>query len=82
MILHARLPESLAGVPAQHGELQRVLAQPLRPETSKPTSGDPEDRTGLLLALASGDRGLGGGGGAQVMLKAGRGGESPTSSRN
>lgn len=30
MVLHARLPESLAGVPARHSELQRVLAQCLR----------------------------------------------------
>lgn len=29
MVLHARLPESLAGIPARHGELQRVLAQRL-----------------------------------------------------
>lgn len=27
MILHTCLPEGLAGVPAGHGELQRVLAQ-------------------------------------------------------
>lgn len=27
MVLHTRLPEGLAGVPAEHGELQRVLAQ-------------------------------------------------------
>lgn len=27
MVLHTRLPESLAGIPARHGELQRVLAQ-------------------------------------------------------
>lgn len=67
MVLHARLPESLAGVPAHHGELQRVLAQPLHSETSKPTTEGPKGHTGLLLALASGDTELGRGGGGGHM---------------